>query len=100
MPVYEEAWLPISITMAHMEPQERSASSPWLMLVFAVLVSVGVWHWAVALLLPASTAHALAIGRPIGNNSDLYPRWLGACEMLLLHRDPYSAEDRKSTRLN
>jgi len=29
---------------------------------------------------------------PRGNLSDLYPRWLGARELLLHHRDPYSAE--------
>jgi hypothetical protein len=92
MLVCEEAWLPVSITMAHMEPQERSASSPWLLLVFAIVVSVGVCRWAVSLLAPASTAHALAVGRPIGNNSDLYPLWLGARETLLHHRDPYSAQ--------
>ena len=31
-------------------------------------------------------------GRPRGNLSDLYPRWLGARELLLHHRDPYSPE--------
>lgn len=42
--------------------------------------------------MPANTAHALAIARPIGNNSDLFPRWLGTRELLLHGRDPYSAE--------
>jgi len=31
-------------------------------------------------------------GTPRGNLSDLYPRWLGARELLLHHRDPYSPE--------
>jgi len=31
-------------------------------------------------------------GIPRGNLSDLYPRWLGARELLLHHRDPYSPE--------
>ncbi len=44
------------------------------------------------MLIPASTARALSRGRPIGNNSDLYPHWLAAREILLHHRDPYSAE--------
>ena len=48
------------------------------------------WHWAEDIAAPANTAQALAEGRPIGNNSDLYPRWLGAREVLLYHRDPYS----------
>ncbi len=34
----------------------------------------------------------LAAGRPVGNNSDLYPRWLGARELLLHGRDPYGPE--------
>jgi len=51
-----------------------------------------VWHWAENVLAPTSTKQALARGRPIGNNSDLYPRWLGAREVLLHHRDPYGAD--------
>jgi hypothetical protein len=34
---------------------------------------------------------AASHGRPRGNLSDLYPRWLGARELLLHRRDPYSA---------
>lgn len=34
----------------------------------------------------------MAAGRPIGNSSDLYPRWLGAREALLHHKNPYSPE--------
>jgi hypothetical protein len=37
-------------------------------------------------------ADAAAHNRPRGNLSDLYPRWLGARELLLHGRDPYSAE--------
>jgi hypothetical protein len=50
-----------------------------------------VWHWAKTILVPAYTAKVLAEKRPVGNNSDLYPRWLGAREMLLHGRDPYGA---------
>jgi len=35
---------------------------------------------------------ALINGSPRGNLSDLYPTWLGARELLLHRRDPYSAE--------
>ncbi|MBV8050048.1 MAG: DUF2029 domain-containing protein [Acidobacteriaceae bacterium] len=42
--------------------------------------------------MPANTQVAQAKAVPIGNNSDLYPRWLGARELLLHHRDPYSPE--------
>jgi len=51
-----------------------------------------VWHWAKTILVPAYTAKVLAEKRPVGNNSDLYPRWLGAREMLLHGRDPYGAD--------
>ncbi|HXM23446.1 MAG TPA: hypothetical protein VN948_19475 [Terriglobales bacterium] len=44
------------------------------------------------MLAPANTAVALANGEPLGNHSDLYPRWLGARELLLHQRDPYSME--------
>jgi len=62
------------------------------MLAASLLVCFGVWHWAEGILAPANTGQALAKGRPIGNNSDLYPRWLGTRELLLHGRDPYSAE--------
>ncbi|MGA7381304.1 MAG: hypothetical protein WBX03_10670, partial [Terriglobales bacterium] len=58
----------------------------------SVLVCVGVWHWAETILVPANTAKVIAAHRPIGNNSDLYARWLGARELLLHGRDPYSPE--------
>ncbi|HEY6411588.1 MAG TPA: glycosyltransferase family 87 protein, partial [Ktedonobacteraceae bacterium] len=35
---------------------------------------------------------AVRLGTPRGNLSDLYPRWLGARELLLRGRDPYSQE--------
>jgi len=57
-----------------------------------VIVALGVWRWADTILAPANAATVLAAGRPIGNNSDLYPRWLGARELLLHGRDPYSVE--------
>jgi hypothetical protein len=65
---------------------------PWLTFAGSLLISFGVWHWAEYILIPANTAQALAKGVPIGNNSDLYPRWLGAREALLHHRDPYGIE--------
>jgi hypothetical protein len=58
----------------------------------SLLVCFGVWHWAETILVPANTLAAQSKGVPIGNNSDLYPRWLGARELLLHRRDPYSAE--------
>src|SRR5579864_506196 len=65
---------------------------PWLGLAASLVVAFGVWHWAENILIPANTTQALAKGVPIGNNSDLYPRWLGGREVLLHHRDPYAAD--------
>jgi hypothetical protein len=50
------------------------------------------WFYVQQVLVPYQKADAAAHGRPRGNLSDLYPRWLGTRELLLHHRDPYSAE--------
>lgn len=70
----------------------RAPRSSWLVLAASLLVCFSVWHWAETILVPANTLAAESKGVPIGNNSDLYPRWLGARELLLHRRDPYSAE--------
>ena len=64
----------------------------WTVLAVSLLISLGFWHWAIGIAATGDTAVFLSKGRPIGNNSDLYPRWLGARELLLHGRDPYSAE--------
>ncbi len=65
---------------------------PWYALAASLLVCFGLWRWAETILVPSNTHVAQTKGRPIGNNSDLYPRWLGTRELLLHGRDPYSAE--------
>jgi Glycosyltransferase family 87 len=50
------------------------------------------WFYVQHVLIPHQQREAAAYGIPRGNLSDLYPRWLGARELLLHHRDPYSAE--------
>jgi hypothetical protein len=52
----------------------------------------GMWRWAEVILIPSNNLAAQSKGSPIGNNSDLYPRWLGTRELLLHDRDPYGAE--------
>jgi hypothetical protein len=69
-----------------------SRLSPTLRLLLALLLCLGAWYWLRAIFIPGNTAQAQAAGRPIGNNSDLYPRWLGTRELLLHGRDPYSAD--------
>ena len=49
------------------------------------------WFYLERVLIPYQKAQS-AHGAPRGNLSDLYPRWLGARELLLRHRDPYSEE--------
>jgi len=65
---------------------------PWFVLAASLLISFTFWYWAVHLLAPVTTATVLANGKPLGNNSDLYPRWLGTRELLLHGRDPYSPQ--------
>ena len=76
---------------------KRLFSSPGLrkslqLVGFLVLASVAagsMWLYVQRVLVPYETADAIAHQRPRGNLSDLYPRWLGARELLLDHRNPY-----------
>jgi hypothetical protein len=58
----------------------------------AVLLSAAMWIWVEAIAVPHQVAASVEYGSPRGNLSDLYPRWLGARELLLHHRDPYHAD--------
>ena len=55
-------------------------------------MAASMWIYVQRVLIPYQRADAARNERPRGNLSDLYPRWLGARELLLQHRDPYSAE--------
>ena len=50
------------------------------------------WLYFERVLVPHQVTEAARRGTPRGSLSDLYPRWLGARELLLHGRDPYSAE--------
>jgi hypothetical protein len=50
------------------------------------------WGYFDGVAVEAQEAEAAAENSPRGNLSDLYPRWLGARELLIHHRDPYSRE--------
>ena len=63
-----------------------------LRLFLALLFAGSMWFYVQHILIPHQQAEAALYGIPRGNLSDLYPRWLGARELLLHHRDPYSAE--------
>jgi hypothetical protein len=58
----------------------------------AVAASASTWFFMNWILRPQQITDAIAHGRPRGNLSDLYPRWLGARELLRHGRNPYSAE--------
>ena len=72
--------------------KQLSNAASWLVLAASLLASFGVWRWANHVLVPVYTAMAVARGRPIGNNSDLYPVWLTSREVLLRGRAPYSVQ--------
>ena len=58
----------------------------------ALLAATSMWFYVQRVLIPYQKTDAALHSRPRGNLSDLYPRWLGARELLLHHRDPYSAD--------
>ena len=55
-------------------------------------MAASMWFYVQRVLIPYQRADAARHDRPRGNLSDLYPRWLGARELLLHHRNPYSPE--------
>jgi len=61
-------------------------------LALALALAAGMWCYVDLVLVPYEKAEAILSGRPRGNLSDLYPRWLGARELLLHGRSPYAPE--------
>jgi Glycosyltransferase family 87 len=72
--------------------EKRLLKNPIHGVLLALLCTGSTWFYVQRVLAPHQRAEAAAHGWPRGNLSDLYPRWLGARELLLHHRDPYSAE--------
>jgi len=70
----------------------------WLAIT-AVVCAAGTWLYAERVLIPEQISYAAARGMPRGHNSDLYPRWLGARELLLHGRDPYQFEITKEIQI-
>lgn len=63
-----------------------------LYFIAAVLAAASLWFYIDQILVGYQIADSAAHDRPRGNLSDLYPRWLGARELLLHGRNPYSPE--------
>ena len=60
-----------------------------LFLIAAVAAAASMWFYVDQILVGYQVIDAAEHGRPRGNLSDLYPRWLGARELLRHHRNPY-----------
>jgi len=60
--------------------------------VLSAVAAVSMWFYVTHILRARQIADAAAKQIPRGNLSDLYPRWLGARELLLHRRNPYSRE--------
>jgi hypothetical protein len=58
----------------------------------ALLLAIGSWTYLQRVLIAHQISYAATHDRPRGNLSDLYPRWLGARELLLHKRNPYGAD--------
>ena len=67
--------------------------------VLALLFAASMWFYVARVLVPYQRSDAAAHQRPRGNLSDLYPRWVGARELLLHHRNPYSPEVTREIQL-
>jgi hypothetical protein len=50
------------------------------------------WIWVQKVAIPHQQAESAERDAPRGNLSDLYPRWVGARELLLHRRDPYGSD--------
>jgi hypothetical protein len=62
---------------------------PVVFLLLAAVAAASMWFYVDRILVGFQIADAAAHERPRGNLSDLYPRWLGARELLLHRRNPY-----------
>lgn len=63
-----------------------------LSILLPFVMASGVWIYFQRVMIPHQQNEAVQKDKPRGNLSDLYPRWLGARELLLHGRDPYSAD--------
>src|SRR5882757_10819157 len=60
--------------------------------ILALSAAASMWFYVRRILVPRQVIEGARLECPRGNLSDLYPRWLGARELLLHHRNPYSPE--------
>ncbi|MGE5207547.1 MAG: glycosyltransferase family 87 protein [Chlamydiota bacterium] len=70
----------------------KTLRSQLILLTAALLLGLAMVYYYQGLLLPLRRSQFRLANAPSGNWSDLYPRWLGARELLLHGRNPYSPE--------
>jgi hypothetical protein len=70
----------------------RYQNKQLLAVALALLAAACMWYYLRGIVIPQQEKFAAQLDQPRGNLSDLYPRWLGARELLLHGRDPYSRE--------
>lgn len=66
-------------------------NTKWLALCLSFLLGLGSWSYLYGVFLPFQKAHQ-PNGSTWENRSDIYPRWIGARELILHGRNPYSVE--------
>jgi hypothetical protein len=66
--------------------------NPYWIVLAAALSAAGMWLYTQRVLVAYQIGYGATHRTPRGNLSDLYPRWIGARELLVHGRDPYSAE--------
>jgi Glycosyltransferase family 87 len=76
----------------YIPPRTQSLAKLVTCFILACIAAASMWSYVDWILVGHQVADAAAHQRPRGNLSDLYPRWLGARELLLHHRNPYSDE--------
>ncbi len=62
-------------------------------------MGTAMWLYVQLVLIPYQKTQGPMSQSPRGNLSDLYPRWLGARELLLHHRDPYGADITRESQI-
>lgn len=80
-----------------MRPDGYSTESQLMLKKLSAIAAAGalgfaMWLWVQRIAIPHQQQLAIAQSIPRGNLSDLYPRWLGARELLLHGRDPYGSD--------
>jgi len=78
------------------DPRSFRALFPLLL---ALIAAGSMLFYVQKILIPYQVADAAAHHRPRGTLSDLYPRWVGARDLLLNHQDPYSDEVTREIQL-